>query len=401
VGCKTETPKKSLKEVAPKDSIFYGINFNQFEVIRDTVKKNETFGQIMLRNNIGYSKIYGISKEYREVFDVRRLGIGRPYTLLKSKDSLQSTQYFIYEQDAIRYAVIDFTNGVNVYKKEKPVKYVTREASGVITSSLSEAILDQGIDYDVTNNLSVIYAWTIDFFSLQKGDKFKVVYKEKFINDTIYAGAGPIESAYFEHNGKPFYAFRHMPDTVNKIVEYFDENGNNLRRAFLRAPVNFAKISSRYNLKRKIAFYGNKVRPHKGTDYKAAVGTEILATANGRVVESTRRGGNGKYVKIKHNNVYSTQYLHMKAQKVKKGDYVKQGDVIGWVGMTGNTSGPHVCYRFWKNGRQVDPLKEKLPAAEPLPKSILNQYLVEIAPKKEQIDNINFSRQSLDAIANN
>lgn len=401
VSCKTDTTQKTAQEVAPKDSIFYGINFNQFEVIRDTVKKNETFGQIMLRNNIGYAQIYGISKEYREVFDVRRLGIGRPYTLLKSKDSLHSTQYFIYEQDAIRYAVIDFTNGVNVYKKEKPVKYVTREASGVITSSLSEAILDQGIDYDVTNNLSVIYAWTIDFFSLQKGDKFKVVYKEKFINDTIYAGAGPIESAYFEHNGKPFYAFRHMPDTVNKIVEYFDENGNNLRRAFLRAPVNFAKISSRYNLKRKIAFYGNKVRPHKGTDYKAAVGTEILATANGRVVESTRRGGNGKYVKIKHNNVYSTQYLHMKAQKVKKGDYVKQGDVIGWVGMTGNTSGPHVCYRFWKNGRQVDPLKEKLPAAEPLPKSILNQYLAEIAPKKVQIDNINFNRQSLDAIATN
>lgn len=401
VSCKTDTTQKTAQEVTPKDSIFYGINFNQFEVIRDTVKKNETFGQIMLRNNIGYAQIYGISKEYREVFDVRRLGIGRPYTLLKSKDSLQSTQYFIYEQDAIRYAVIDFTNGVNVYKKEKPVKYVTREASGVITSSLSEAILDQGIDYDVTNNLSVIYAWTIDFFSLQKGDKFKVVYKEKFINDTIYAGAGPIESAYFEHNGKPFYAFRHMPDTVNKIVEYFDENGNNLRRAFLRAPVNFAKISSRYNLKRKIAFYGNKVRPHKGTDYKAAVGTEILATANGRVVESTRRGGNGKYVKIKHNNVYSTQYLHMKAQKVKKGDYVKQGDVIGWVGMTGNTSGPHVCYRFWKNGRQVDPLKEKLPAAEPLPKSILNQYLAEIAPKKVQIDNINFNRQSLDAIATN
>jgi murein DD-endopeptidase len=401
VSCKTDTVEKALKESAPKDSIFYGINFNQFEVVRDTIKKNETFGQIMLRNNIGYSKIYGISKEYREVFDVRRLGIGRPYTLLKSKDSLQSTQYFIYEQDAIRYAVIDFTNGVNVYKEEKPVKYVTREASGVITSSLSEAILDQGVDYEVTNNLSVIYAWTIDFFSLQKGDKFKVVYKEKFINDTIYAGAGPIESAYFEHNGKPFYAFRHMPDTVNKIVEYFDENGNNLRRAFLRAPVNFAKISSRYNLKRKIAFYGNKVRPHKGTDYKAAVGTEILATANGRVVESTRRGGNGKYVKIKHNNVYSTQYLHMKSQKVKKGDYVKQGDVIGWVGMTGNTSGPHVCYRFWKNGRQVDPLREKLPAAEPLPKSILNTYLVEIAPKKEQIDNINFSSQSLDAIATN
>lgn len=399
VGCKSDLKKSEPTPEKPADSIFYGLNFNQFEVLRDTVQKNETFGQIMLRNQIDYSQIYGISKEYREVFDVRRIGVGRPYTLLKSKDSLQATQYFIYEQDAVNYAVIDFTNGVHVYKKRKEVTYVTREASGVIESSLSEAILAQGIDYDVTNNLSLVYAWTIDFFRLQKGDKFKVVYKEKFINDSIYVGAGPIESAYFEHNGKPFYAFRHMPDSTNKIIEYFDEQGNNLRRAFLRAPVNFAKISSRYNLKRRIAYYGNKVKPHKGTDYAAAVGTEILATANGRVIESTRRGGNGKYVKIRHNNVYSTQYLHMKSQKVKKGDYVKQGDVIGYVGMTGNTGGPHVCYRFWKNGRQVDPLREKLPEAEPLPKSLLKSYLVAIAPKKEQIDQIKFSNESLLAIA--
>lgn len=389
-SCKpNKTPENTPLEI-PADSIFYGINFNHYKVFKDTVKKGETFGQIMLRNNVGYPKIYGISKEYRDIFDVRKIGVGRPYTLLKSKDSLSLTQYFIYEQDVINYAVIDFTKGVEVYKQRKPVKYVTREASGVITTSLSEAILDQRIDYNVTNNLSVIYAWTIDFFQLQKGDKFKVVYQEKFINDTIYAGAGPIESAYFEHNGKPFYAFRHQPDTVSKIVDYFDEKGNNLRRAFLRAPVNFAKISSRYNLKRRIAYYGNRVRPHKGTDYKAAVGTEILATANGRVIASTRRGGNGKYVKVRHNNVYTTQYLHMKAQNVKKGDYVKQGDVIGWVGMTGNTSGPHVCYRFWKNGRQVDPLKEKLPEAEPLPKNILEKYLVEIAPKKAKMDKINF-----------
>ena len=389
VSCKTDTPQKAFKEASPKDSIFYGINFNQFEVLRDTIKKNETFGQIMLRNNIGYAQIYGISKEYREVFDVRRLGIGRPYTLLKSKDSLQSTQYFIYEQDAIRYAVIDFTNGVHVYKEEKPVKYVTREASGVITSSLSEAILDQGIDYEVTNNLSVIYAWTIDFFSLQKGDKFKVVYKEKFINDTIYAGAGPIESAYFEHNGKPFYAFRHQPDTVNKIVEYFNEQGNNLRRAFLREPVNFAKISSRYDLKRKIAFYGNKVRPHKGTDFAAPIGTPILATANGTVTESRRKGGNGKYVKIRHNATYSTQYLHMSKRLVKVGDYVKQGDVIGKVGMTGNSGGPHVCYRFWKNGRQVDPLRQKLPDAKALSPELKSDFQAFIAPLKKQLDSIN------------
>jgi murein DD-endopeptidase MepM/ murein hydrolase activator NlpD len=397
-GCKSDKSKGQITVEKATDSIFYGLNFNHFEVIKDTVRKNETFGQIMLRNNIGYDQIYGISKEYRNVFDIRKIRVGRPYAILKSKDSISQTRFFIYEQDAINYSVVDFTEGVHVYKDRKQVKYVTREASGVITSSLSEAILDQGIDYEVTNNLSVVYAWTIDFFRLQKGDKFKVIYKEKFINDTTYVGAGPIESAYFEHNGTPFYAFRHQPDTISKIVEYFDEKGNNLRRAFLRAPVNFAKISSRYNLKRKIAFYGNKVKPHKGTDYKAAVGTEILATANGRVEESTRRGGNGKYVKIRHNNVYSTQYLHMKSQKVKKGDYVKQGDVIGWVGMTGNTSGPHVCYRFWKNGKQVDPLKEKLPSAEPLPKNILEKYLVEILPKKGRIDQMNFENQPLSAV---
>lgn len=397
-GCKSDNSKGQITVEKATDSIFYGINFNHFEVIKDTVRKNETFGQIMLRNNIGYDQIYGISKEYRNVFDIRKIRVGRPYAILKSKDSISQTRFFIYEQDAINYSVVDFTGGVHVYKDRKQVKYVTREASGVITSSLSEAILDQGIDYEVTNNLSVVYAWTIDFFRLQKGDKFKVIYKEKFINDTTYVGAGSIESAYFEHNGTPFYAFRHQPDTISKIVEYFDEKGNNLRRAFLRAPVNFAKISSRYNLKRKIAFYGNKVKPHKGTDYKAAVGTEILATANGRVEESTRRGGNGKYVKIRHNNVYSTQYLHMKSQKVKKGDYVKQGDVIGWVGMTGNTSGPHVCYRFWKNGKQVDPLKEKLPSAEPLPKNILEKYLVEILPKKGIIDQMNFENQPLSAV---
>jgi len=156
-------------------------------------------------------------------------------------------------------------------------------------------------------------------------------------------------------------------------------------------PVQFSRISSRYNLKRRIAYYGYKLKPHRGTDYAAPIGTPILATANGTVVESTRRGGNGKYVKIKHNSTYSTQYLHMKDQNVKKGDFVKQGDVIGWIGMTGNTGGPHVCYRFWKNGVQVDPLREKLPAAEPIADSLKTKFLDYIAPTKVQLDCIEFT----------
>ncbi len=368
----------------------FGFTIDDFTVVQDTVKKGDSFGKLMQNHKVDYPKIAQVSEKYRDTFDVRKIRVGKPYLVLKSKDSLEQAQVFIYQNDLINYTVVDFRDSVHVFKDKKEVTYVKREAAGVIETSLSEAILAQGIDYNVTNNLSDIYAWTIDFFRLQKGDKFKVIYKEKYINDSIYAGAEPIEAAYFEHNGTPLYAFAYESDSLKNIVDYFDDEANNLRRTFLRAPVKFSRISSRYNLKRKIRYYGYKVRPHRGTDYAAPVGTPIMATADGTVTESTRRGGNGKYVKIRHNGTYSTQYLHMKNQKVKRGDFVRQGDVIGWVGMTGNTGGPHVCYRFWKNGRQVDPFKEKLPAAEPLPEAIRKDYFEYIGPQKVQLDCIEF-----------
>jgi len=340
----------------------------------------------MLQNHVEYPKIYKISQEYKDTFDVRKIRVGKPYTILKSKDTLEAAQVFIYENDRINFTVVDLRDSVVAYTDKRKVKYVERVASGIIKSSLSEAILDQGIDYNVTNNLSEVYAWTIDFFRLQKGDKFKVIYKEKYINDSIYAGAGPIEAAFFEHNTRPIYAFAYESDSLKNVVDYFDENANNLRRTFLRAPVKFSRISSRYNLKRRIRYYGYKLKPHKGTDYAAPIGTPIVATADGTVTESTRRGGNGKYVKIRHNATYSTQYLHMKNQKVKKGEFVRQGEVIGWIGMTGNTGGPHVCYRFWRNGKQVDPLKEKLPLAEPLAEELRPNYFKFISTKKELLD---------------
>lgn len=374
----------------------YGFNLDDFTVAYDTVKNGDSFGELMIQNKVDYPKIYKISQEYRDTFDVRKIQVGKPYTILKSKDTTETAQIFIYENDRINYTVVDLRDSVSAYTDKKDVKYVQREASGVIETSLSEAILAQGIDYNVTNNLSEVYAWTIDFFRLQKGDKFKVIYKEKFINDSIYAGAEPIEAAYFEHNGRPIYAFSYENDSLKSIVDYFDEEANNLRRTFLRAPVQFSRISSRYNLKRRIAYYGNRIRPHKGTDYAAPRGTPILATADGTVTESTRRGGNGKYVKIRHNATYSTQYLHMRKQKVKRGEFVRQGDVIGWVGMTGNTGGPHVCYRFWRNGRQVDPLKEKLPQAKPLAETLQPDYFEYISPIKDQLDCIVYPEKAIE-----
>ncbi len=369
----------------------FGFNVEDFDVVHDTIKSGDSFGELMLKNKVDYPKIVTVSEKYRDTFDVRKIRAGKPYHILRSKDTSEIAEVFIYENDRINYTVVDLRDTVVAYKSKKKVKYVEREASGIIESSLSEAILDQGIDYDVTLNLSEIYAWTIDFFRLEKGDKFKVIYKERYINDSIYAGAEPIEAAYFEHKGKPIYAFSYVADSLKQITDYFDEEANNLRSTFLRAPIKFGyRLSSRYNLKRRIAYYGYKVRPHKGTDYAAPIGTPIIATADGTVTESTRRGGNGRYVKIRHNGTYSTQYLHMKKQKVKRGEFVRQGDVIGWVGMTGNTGGPHVCYRFWKNGRQVDPLREKLPAAEPIADSLRTDYMAYIDPLKTKLDCIEY-----------
>lgn len=374
--------------------IEFGINLDEFKIVNDTVRKGDSFGEILSGHGLNYSKIVDAAERFRDTFDVRRIRPGKPFLILKSKDSTETPSYFIYQNDLINYTVFDFRDSVQVYKNKRSIKTHEREVSGVIPDggSLSQAIDEQGVNYTITLQLSQIYAWTIDFSKLDAGDKFRVIFDEKYIQDSIYAGNASIKAAYFEHKGKDFYAFTYWNDSLN-ILEYYDENAENLRRTFLRMPIQFGRLSSKYNLRRRIKYYGYQVRPHKGTDYAAPVGTPILATADGVVTESTRKGGNGKYVKIRHNETYSTQYLHMKAQNVKQGQYVRQGDVIGWIGMTGNTGGPHVCYRFWKNGVQVDPLKEELPAAEPLDEQLRPSYYQKIKPLKDQLECIPFGTQ--------
>lgn len=392
-----EIPVNSIAEAKPVvEKIEFGYNLNDYVVVRDTIKKGDSFGQIMERNRIGYPQIYNIVEKIKDSFNIAKLQQGKPYTILCSKDSLQLPQSFIYQPNVEEYVVINFKDSIHAYSKKKPIKYVEKVATGSITpgSSISQLMDEQGLSQVLVNKMADnIYAWTIDFNRLQAGDRFKVIYTDKYIDDSIYAGVHTVKAAYFEHKNEPFYAFRFKTDTIKGIVDYFNEEAKNLRRAFLKAPVQFSRVSSRYNLKRRIAYYGNKVRPHKGTDFAANIGTPILATANGTVTESTQKGGNGKYVKIRHNATYSTQYLHMSRRAVNVGQFVKQGDVIGYVGMTGNTGGPHVCYRFWKNGQQVDPFKEKLPEAEPISEDLKIKYLDFIEPIKMILDNIPFTEK--------
>jgi murein DD-endopeptidase MepM/ murein hydrolase activator NlpD len=391
LGCSCSSDKADVTSVAPPepDVFAYGYKLNDLEVVRDTVQRGDTFADIFLENGFSYTDIYNINRKVKKTYNFRKIKPKRPFMFLFSKDSIATPVAFIYQPSMLDYVVINLKDSVFAKKKKKKVTFRTFEAQGVITSSLSETLEAQRLSPLLAYDLSDIYAWSIDFFRLEKGDRFKIVYTQKYVDDSIYVGLNRIHAAYFEHRKKPYYAIEFESDAERGITEFFDEKGKNLRRAFLQAPVQFSRISSRYNKRRRISYYG-RTKPHYGTDFAAPVGTPIRATASGTVVASSYTRGNGNYVTIRHNGTYKTQYLHMKKRKVRKGQQVKQGDLIGTVGMTGYTSGPHVCYRFWKNGKQVDPFRQKLPEAKPIDSKLKEKYMVYMQPLKETLDCITF-----------
>ena len=373
-----------------KDPVKYKYGYDESKYLFEEKKvgKGDTFGDILEGQGIDYPEIYQALQKTKNDVDFRKLQLGKPYTLIYTKDSIRKLKAFVYHPTIEGYSFIQLKDSVfgNTFKKTRTYKDLS--ASGIIDNSLYLTLEEQDKDPLLTYYLSDIYAWTIDFFRLDKGDKFKVIYTEAYVDDSIPVGITKIKAAYFVHKGVERYAFEYETDSIKGIVEYLDQNGKNLRRAFLQSPIKFGRISSRYNLRRRIALYGNRVRPHKGTDFAAPVGTPIMSTANGTVIESSYTRANGRYVKVRHNNTYDTQYLHMRKSNVKVGQFIEQGDVIGWVGMTGNTSGPHVCYRFWKNGIQVDPFKQKLPEAKPINESLKKKYFSDIVLIKSELDSV-------------
>ena len=255
IACKNEVkePIQTVEVIEPEEVYEFGFNLKDYFVKRDTIRKGDSFGEILQRNQIDYSKIFQIAQLTKDSFDITKLQIGKPYTLLCSNDSLQEPKCFIYQPTKTDYVVVNFQDSIHAYSSTKPIKYVEKEVSGIIESNISEALDKQGKSVILAYKMSDVYAWTIDFFRLQKNDKFKVIYTEKYIDDSIYAGIDNIKAAYFEHKGEPFYAFEFETDTVKGLKDYFSEDAKNLRRAFLKAPVEYKRISSRYNLNRRIA----------------------------------------------------------------------------------------------------------------------------------------------------
>lgn len=373
-----------------EDPIKYKFGYDQSKYIFEEkkVKTGDTFGDILEDQGIDYPEIFRALEKTKNDVSFTKLQLGKPYTLIFTNDSIRELKAFVYHPTIEGYSFIQLRDSVYGKTLIKPRSYRDLTASGSIDNSLYLTLEEQNKDPLLTYYLSDIYAWTIDFFRLAKGDKFKVIYTQAFIDDTIPVAITKVKAAYFVHKGIERYAFEYETDSIKGIIEYLDQDAKNLRRAFLQSPIKFGRISSRYNLRRRIALYGNRIRPHKGTDFAAPVGTPILSTANGTVTEVSYTRANGRYVKVKHNNTYTTQYLHMQKANVKVGQSVEQGDVIGFVGMTGYTSGPHVCYRFWKNGLEVDPFKQKLPEAKPINESLKKKYFSDIVSIKSKLDSI-------------
>lgn len=388
-SCQKSEEKKIPQKVAakPVEKKEFGFTLSQFNVVRDTLERGDTFGSILGQNGYNPSQVHEIVEKIRDTFDIRKIRIGKAFTLLKSKSGPEKLQAFIYQPDRLSYYVVDLRDSVTAYKKVKPVTIRRRTIAASLDGSLTEALEKEHVEAALATKISQVYAWSIDFFKLQKGDKFAITFTERYINDTIYDGVEDFEAGFFEYKGKYVYAFPFKQDTASSRVDYYDEEGKVLKNFFLKAPLKFSRISSRFSRSR---FHPVQQvwKAHKGTDYAAPTGTPIMSTAAGVVEQTGYTAGNGNFVKVKHNRTYSTQYLHMSKILVRRGQRVSQGQVIGKVGSTGLATGPHVCYRFWKNGVQVDPLRQKLPNSVPMNEKYKPRFLAEMAPLKKELDSI-------------
>jgi len=364
-----------------------GFKSSEYNIVFDTIQQGATFGNLIQYQNIGKREVYDIVAAIKDTFDVRSIHIQKPFALVRSKDRYKKLAAFIYQPERGIYHVIDFRDSLKAYTKRRPIKIKEKTIAGALDGSLSEALNKEGVDAALASQLTKVYAWSIDFFKLQKGNKFGITFTERFIDDTLYDGVDSLKAAFFEYKGKTIYAFPFEQKIRSGKLEYFDENGKALKNFFLKAPLKFVNITSRF-AKTRFHPVQHRWKAHKGTDYAAPTGTPIMTTASGVVEQTGYTAGNGNFVKVKHDRTYSTQYLHMSKIIARRGQRVTQGDVIGKVGSTGLATGPHVCYRFWKNGVQVDALGLKLPSSEGLSKQNLPRYLTYIKPLKKELDSI-------------
>lgn len=360
--------------VIPEPIFKYGFPVDSFYLETGFVKNNQYLSQILNAKGIGMGTIDKIARKSKDVFDVRKIKSGNKYTLLCAPDSTNQVQYFVYENSATEYIVYELFDSLKIYRGEKEIQTQLCTAQGVVESSLWNAMVGTGQDPMLALELSKIFAWTIDFFAIQKGDRYRIIYDQQIV-DSMSIGIGEIYAVEFDHYKEKNYAFRF--DEKEKW-DYFDENGQSLRKQFLKAPLEFSRISSRFSNGRMHPVLRIR-RPHHGVDYAAPKGTPVKSIGDGTIIaRAYQKRGGGNYLKVKHNATYTTTYMHLSgfAKGISVGTRVKQGDVIGYVGSTGLSTGPHLDFRVYMYGKAIDPLKMKADPVEPVKEENLERYNV-------------------------
>ncbi|MDP2888951.1 MAG: peptidoglycan DD-metalloendopeptidase family protein [Bacteroidota bacterium] len=374
----TKRIEKELAEqvevVIPEPVMLFNIAIDSFNVVSGEVRSGQNLSDILVKQGVSMSKIDEISKKSIQTFDVRKMKIKNLYYFFKNKKDTSKVEYFIYEINPVDYVVYQLSDSLRIYKEKKPMITQIKTASGVINSSLWNTMKEQAISPVLAMDLYEVYQWTIDFFGIQKGDKFRVIYEENFVYGKS-VGIGRIFAAQFVHANEDFYAFRF---TQNNEDSYFDQKGKSLKTAFLKAPLVYNRISSVFSNSRFHPVLKIR-RPHHGVDYAAPTGTPVVSIGDGTVIaKAFQARGGGNYLKIKHNSAYTTSYMHLSkfGAGIANGVRVKQGQVIGYVGSTGLSSGPHLDYRVFHNGTPIDPLKMKAPPSIPVAEKYMADYTI-------------------------
>lgn len=365
------TLEEDTTQIESIGKTLYGYPVEPYSIIEGKVRRNQNLSDILYRHNVSSITVHEIIQKSKGVFDIRSIRRGNPYTLFCLEDSLSTAQIFVYEHTATEYFVVDLRDSVRVTQGQKEVVTIQKTARGKIETSLWYAMIDNDINPLLSIELSEIFAWSIDFFGLEQGDEFKVIYEEQYI-DTVSVGLGKIYAAWFEHAEEEFYAIPFIQDGEES---YYHTDGQSLKKAFLKAPLRFSRISSGFSSSRLHPILKIR-RPHYGVDYAAPVGTPVHAIGDGKVIQMGKNGGAGNMIKIRHNSVYTTAYLHLSryARGMYNGKYVKQGETIGYVGSTGLSTGPHLDFRFYRNGSPINPLRVKAPPVQPIKEENLETF---------------------------
>jgi murein DD-endopeptidase MepM/ murein hydrolase activator NlpD len=356
-------PQNELKKKDSSSIPVYGIPADSFDIITGRIKPNTFISGILVDHGVSMQEIDRAIKSSITVFDVRNIRSGNKYILYCDKDSTARARYLVYEHNPTTCYVFSFNDSINITAYTREIRKEVRFASGTIETSLWDAMIGNGLHPNLVSDFEDIFAWSVDFFGLQKGDNFKVFYEELFIDDKSL-GTGKIYGAQFNSSGTIINA---IPFIQNGEESFFGSDGNSLRKAFLKAPLEFSRISSRFSSGRMHPILRIR-RPHFGVDYAAPIGTPVRSIGDGRIISAGMSGEAGRMIKIQHNSIYATAYLHLSrfAQGITAGAMVKQGEIIGYVGSSGLSTGPHLDFRFYKNGAPVDPFKVDAPSVEPI-----------------------------------